>query len=223
MAADPESRSPVGASGNAGGARAGAPARGVDPPARDVLEGARRREPAALNEFFECYVDPVHALAHRLLGRREAAEDVTQDVFLKVHRAIDQLDPARDPWPWLATIVHNACRDVWRSGAYRLSRRSEALDGDAALGERLPSRAASPEGELLAAERERLVREAIAELPEPLREAVLLYDYRGLSHLDVAELLGIGHAAARKRYSRALDALAKLLDRRLGPAAERAR
>jgi RNA polymerase sigma factor (sigma-70 family) len=142
-------------------------------------------------------------------------------VFVKVHRAIDQLDPARDPWPWLATIAHNACRDLWRSGAYRLNRRSESLDGDAALDERLPSRAPSPESELLADERERLVRTAVAELPEPLREAVLLYDYRGLSHLEVADLLGIGHAAARKRYSRALEALAKLLDRRLGPGSER--
>jgi DNA-directed RNA polymerase specialized sigma24 family protein len=40
---------------------------------------------------------------------------------------------------------------------------------------------------------------------------VLLYDYEGLSHLEVAELLGIGHAAARKRYSRALEALGALL------------
>ena len=105
----------------------------VEPPARDLLERVRQREPRALEAFFERYFDPIYSLAHRLIGARPGAEDVTQDVFLKVHRAIDQLDPARDPWPWLATIVHNACRDLWRSGAYRLTRRSDPIDGESAL------------------------------------------------------------------------------------------
>jgi DNA-directed RNA polymerase specialized sigma24 family protein len=60
------------------------------------------------------------------------------------------------------------------------------------------------------------VREAIGKLPEPLRAAVLLYDYQDLGHQEAAALLGIDHAAARKRYSRALAALGKLLRGSLG-------
>jgi RNA polymerase sigma-70 factor (ECF subfamily) len=177
----------------------------------------RRREPAALAEFFERYFDHVYGIVHRLLGERTAAEDVTQEVFLKVHRAAEQLDPGRDPGPWLTAIACNACRDVWRSGAYRMARRSDPIDGDAGTTGGFPTDARGPETLILARERERLVREAIERLPEPLREVVLLYDYRGLGHQEIAARLGIGHAAARKRYSRALEALGRLLRETLGP------
>jgi RNA polymerase sigma-70 factor (ECF subfamily) len=157
----------------------------------------------------------VFGLIYRLLGNRSLAEDVTQEVFLKVHRAADRLDPARDPLPWLMTIAHNACRDVWRSNAYRLSRRAASIDDDARLAEMLPRATNDPERDLLATERERLVQAAIGELPEPLRVAVVLHDYEGLGHEEIAAIMGIHHAAARKRYSRALAALAKALGDRL--------
>ena len=182
-----------------------------------MLEAARRREPAALEAFFDVYFDHVYSLACRLLGDRTLAEDLTQEVLLKVHRALETLDPNRDPWPWLATIVHNACRDTWRSVAHRMARRSDSLDADPVRAERLAARGAGPEGELLERERGRLVREAIDRLPDAHRQMVLLYDYEGLSHPQVAERLGIEHAAARKRYSRALEALGRLLRDTLGP------
>jgi RNA polymerase sigma-70 factor (ECF subfamily) len=182
---------------------------------RAVLEGVRRREPRALESFFEAYFDRVFGLVYRLLGNRAAAEDVTQEVFYKVHRAFDRLDPARDPMPWLATIAHNACRDYWRSSAYRLGRRSASLEAEPLLQGTLAA-PGNPEREMLAQERERLVQQALMELPEALRAPVVLHDYQGLSHESIASVLGIRHDAARKRYSRALAALAGKLRERLG-------
>ena len=89
------------------------------------LEGVRRRDPAALEAFFEAYFDRVFSIVARLLGNRAAAEDATQEVFLKIHRAAHTIDPARDPGPWVATIATNVCRDVWRSSPYRMGRRSK--------------------------------------------------------------------------------------------------
>ena len=183
----------------------------------DVLEGVRRSDRQALGRFFDHYFDHVYRLVYRLLGERAAAEDVTQEVFFKVTRAAHQLDATRDPAPWLTTITTNACRDVWRSGAYRMGQRSDSLDGDGGVAERLSRDGNEPERLVLSRERERLVRDAIDHLPEHLREAVLLYDYQGLSHPEIAELLGIHHAAARKHYSRALEALGKRLRETLGP------
>lgn len=173
------------------------------------------RDPEALGRFFERYFDSIFSLVLRLVGERAVAEDVTAEVFLKVHRAAHQLDPARDPGPWLTAIAYNACRDLWRSAHWRMARASAPVDDEAAGG-RLAAPGDGPEAALLRHERERLVQQAIAELPEPLRVAVVLHDYHGLGHHEVAELTGLGHAAARKRYSRALEALGRRLERTLG-------
>jgi RNA polymerase sigma-70 factor (ECF subfamily) len=192
----------------------GTPAAGRDriaPPDRAELERVRARDPEALAAFFERYFDRVYGLVCRLVGDRALAEDMTQETFLKVHRAAHQLDPTRDPAPWLMTIAHNVCRDLWRSSAWRLGRRATSLDGDSPLAATLSRGTNDPERDLLADERGRLVQAALVRLPDPLRTAILLHDYEGMGHEEIAAITGIGHAAARKRYSRALEALARLL------------
>jgi RNA polymerase sigma-70 factor (ECF subfamily) len=183
-------------------------------PDRDWLERVRARDPEALGAFYERYVELVFGLAWRMLGERVLAEDATSDVFLKVHRALDRLDPGRDPVPWLVTITTNACRDLWRSGAWRMGRRAADVD-DPAMAASLSTGRNDPEHDAVARERERAVQEALLELPEPLRTVVVLHDYQGLDHREVAEVLHIAHDAARKRYSRALAALGKRLRGRL--------
>ena len=175
------------------------------------LTRVRARDPEALAAFFERYFDRVYGHAYRLLGDRTAAEDAAQDVFLKVHRAVDRLDVERDPEPWLLTITSNVCRDVWRSGAHRMARRSSSIEDDPVLGASLASPTRSPEGDLIAAERERLVQEALGALPEALREAIVLREYQGMGYDQIAAILGINEAAARKRYSRGLSELGKRL------------
>lgn len=182
---------------------------------RAELARVRAGDRDALAAFFESQFDRVFGLVYRLLGDRTLAEDVTQDVFYKVHRAAHQMDPDRDPGPWLTTIAYNACRDLWRSGAYRHGRRSASVEGDPEVAARLTRGTNDPERDAIAGEHRRLVREAIAALPEPLRVAVVLYEYEGLNHQQIAELTGTNHAAARKRYSRALQALAKILKDKL--------
>ena len=191
--------------------------RGAVPPLDPaVLERVRNRDPEALGMLFERYFDAVYALAYRLLGERPAAEDAASEVFLKVYRAAHQLDANRDPAPWLMTIATNVCRDLWRSGAYRMSRRVAAALDEPAVEARLTSGVNEPERDTLARERDRLVHEALQQLPPQLRAAVVLHDWQGMSHQEIAAALGLEHAAARKRYSRALAALAKLLEGRLG-------
>lgn len=188
----------------------------IEPPPREVLDGARRRDPAALEAFFDVYFEPVFSFAWRLVGNRAKAEDLAQEVFLKIHRSIDRLEAERDPWPWIATIVHNACKDVWRSSAHRMDRSSQSIDADPTRPDRLASRTEGPEATLIASERQQLVRAAIDRLPEADRQLVLLYDYEGLSHIEAAQILGIGYAAVRKRYSRALEALGRMLRETMG-------
>lgn len=186
------------------------PARTAAPSVLD-LEGVRRREPAALEAFFELYFDRVFSIVARLLGNRAAAEDAAQEVFLKIHRAAHTLDPSRDPGPWIATIATNVCRDVWRSAPHRMDRRSASLDDTPGLADRLTTGVADPERDILRSERARLVQEAVMELKEDFREVVLLRDYDGRSYEEIAEIAGANETAVRKRYSRALADLGRLL------------
>ena len=139
-----------------------------------------------------------------------------QEVFLKVHRAIERLDPDRDPAPWLTTIAYNVCRDRWRSAADRMDRQSSSIEDQPVLANLLQHGGPTPEDETLAGERQRLVQRAIEALPEPQREVVVLHDYQGMTHDEIARMVGASHAAIRKRYSRALSALGEILRETLG-------
>ncbi len=183
----------------------------IDPPDRAVLEGVRREDPDALGAFFEHYFDSVYALTYRLLGNRAKAEDATQDIFCKLQRAATKLDPDRDPTPWVTTITLNACRSLWRSAAHRMDVRSSSLESDSGAPIDVISQSPNPEEAREAAEREKLVQTALMDLPDSLRTVVVLHDYQGLNHKEIASLLEMGHDAIRKRYSRALAELADKL------------
>jgi RNA polymerase sigma-70 factor (ECF subfamily) len=184
----------------------------AQPLPREELLLVAARDPAALGRFFDRYVDRVFALACRMLGDRTAAEDVSQEVFLKIHRAIDRLDPERDPGPWVTTITCNACREHWRGLPQRMAKKTQALDDVADWHGDHPRAAGTPEQDLERAQREQRVQRALMKLPEELREIVILHDWQGMKHREIADVVGVTHDAVRKRYSRALAALAKLLE-----------
>ena len=180
------------------------------PPARDVLQHARSGDGEALGRFFDHYVDRLFAFIRRFVGSTEEAQDLTQEVFLKVRRGIGRLDIERDPAPWLFTIAINTCRDQRRSVAWRRSQRSVPL-APGTGGLELPDEHANPERVFAAAEERRHLLDAIGALPADQFMSVVLHDFEGLPHERIAELAGIEHAAARKRHSRALRTLERAL------------
>ncbi|MBU2502168.1 RNA polymerase sigma factor [bacterium] len=196
---------PEGGSGGAMGAGS--------PLSREVLSRVCRREPEALGVLFEACFDRVYGLALRMMGQPAAAEDIAQEVFLRVHRSADTLDPDRDPLSWILTITGNLCRDHHRSFAAKVARGSgTGAEEDGGRAERLAGGDPGPEERTLANERERVIQEAILALPEQLREVVLLRDYEGLDHNTIADMLGTTSTAVRKRYSRALAQLGEMLE-----------
>ena len=177
----------------------------------DVPAGGRDGRPEALAAFFEATFAGVYGLALRMLADRQLAEDVAQEVYLRVLRSAATLDPDRDPRPWLRTITANLCRDHWRSFGAKVTQRSVPVDEDPELAPPLPDGGPSPEDDLVAGDRAAKVQAAIAQLPPDLREVVVLRDYEGLDHGTIAAIVGASDAAVRKRYSRALARLGELL------------
>lgn len=179
------------------------------------LNAVRERDPEALADFFDQYFPRVYQIAARWCGNRSDAEDLTQDVFLRVQRSVHTLDVERDPWPWLLSIARNRMTDWSRSAAHQGARRTHSMNAEVA-----PPAPAGPAHDPTdtAEQREQveILERALRELPDEQRLVVLLRDFQGLSHATISEIAGMSVTAARKCYSRALAALGRRL-RRVAP------
>jgi len=179
---------------------------------RELRERLRLRDRAALETFYQAYFDRVYGYVRRMLGDESEAEDVTQEIFLNIQRAIDSYDPERPLSPWVFTIATNQVRDHWRA-----RRRMDPLDGASLDDEDArpdpPAREPGPLPVLEQAELARTLSAAIDELPASLRTTLLLRYHEGLSFEEIARLISRNEAAVRKRYSRALEELRERLTR----------
>ncbi len=179
----------------------------------EVRSRLPRRDPAALQLFFDAYFERVYGYVRRLVQDEHLAEDLTQDIFLHIHRALPTYDPERDLRPWVFTIATNRIRDQWRSRAHQAGRSEIDLDEDDLPAE-LANWPRAAEPGLSDEELRSRLREAIDLLPEGLRMTVLLRVYEELSFEEIGRIVGRNEVAVRKRYSRALEALREAL----GPA-----
>lgn len=145
---------------------------------------------------------PVFSFLVRLTGDRARAEDLCQEVFLKVVRAADGWTPRARFQTWLYAIARNQAVDEARRQAFR---RAEPLEGGAAARASSedpgPDRAA--EGALLRPKLEA----ALAALPEEQREVFLLREYSGLRFAEIAEVTGVPENTVKSRMRYALEAL----------------
>ena len=174
----------------------------------ELREALARRDPVALARFFDAHFDRVYGYVRRFVADEHAAEDLTQDVFLQVQRALATYDPTRDPRPWLFAIATNKLRDHWRS---RRGAGAEASLDEEELAVPLATSGASAGVRLDGEELALRVRAAIAALPAGLRATTVLRVHEGLSFEEIARVLERNEVAVRKRYSRALAALRESL------------
>lgn len=170
-----------------------------------TLVKVRARDPVAMNRFFDAFFDRVHAYATRLLRDSVLAEDLTQDAFVRMHQAIDRLDPTRDPSPWVFTVVTNTVRDYWRSKHHRASNRKVSLDEAWNLPD--GRKGTAPDRNLERKEDAAIVRQAMGQLSPADREILLLRCYQNLSTTELEEVLELRPDAVRQRYSRAVRRL----------------
>jgi RNA polymerase sigma factor (sigma-70 family) len=179
----------------------GVPFRSVD---SVILDAFRRREEHAVRGLYREYGRLVYAVAHRVLGQHELAEEATQQTFVQAWQAADRIDVDRDPAPWLATIAKRVAIDVYRREARRPAR---ALDDVATDDRALVT---------LPVEMDTLdavwhVRRAIDALPADEATIVRLQHLDGMTHTEISEKLGIAVGTVKSRSHRAHGKLASLL------------
>jgi RNA polymerase sigma-70 factor (ECF subfamily) len=172
---------------------------------QETLRRVRARDPAALGRFFDGFYPRVYGHVAHLVGDPVLAEDLTQDAFLRMHRAIDRLDPERDPAAWVFTVTINTVRDHWRSREHKRGQQQADLDPERDLS--LPNGGPGAHEKLEREEAARAVQQALRRLTETDREVILLRSYEELDSTVTGEIMGISPEAVRQRHRRALARL----------------
>ena len=170
-----------------------------------LLEKAGDGDQAAFLELYDRYREPIFRFAYRLLGSVEIAEDVTHDCFLSLIRKPENFRPERAS---LKTYLYAAARNLALKH-FRDQGRETGLDE--LREEPKDSSSRGPLRRLLDEELAAHVREAIFSLSPLQREALILFEYEGLSMNEVAEIAGTDVGAVKARLYRARESLRRVL------------
>ena len=179
---------------------------------KHILAWARRGDLAAFEELVRRNEKRVYAVALRSSGSPEDAADITQEVFLRAWRSIEDFRGDSGFSTWLFRITANLCVDFARHR--QAQPQTQPLVGEDDAERPIPDTAPTPEEHLENSELGRELAAALDEISEEHRRIVLLRDVSGLSYTDIAEVLEISEGTVKSRLSRARIALRTILQKR---------
>ncbi len=172
---------------------------------------AAKSDPRAWDEIVELYGERIYNLCLRFASTPAEAEDLTQDVFLKLYRHLDRYRGDVPLVAWALRLSRNLCIDHYRH--HRLRKQRETVSDEVLR--HLPS-PDDPQSETQERERLRLVHRTLAEMPEELATVVLLRDLQGFRYDEVATFLEVPVGTIKSRLNRARRELVARLEDRLG-------
>jgi RNA polymerase sigma-70 factor (ECF subfamily) len=178
----------------------------IDP----LIERCLKGDQSAWDAIVRLYWRKVFNIAYKFVGRHDEAEDLTQDVFLKLFRSLRTFDRRANFSTWLISVSRNLCIDHYRS--MRREHDVVAHDVDASA----VATASSTDSPLVALERRdrvSLLRAALDRLTPSLRTAVMLRDIQELSYQEIAERLGVPEGTVKSRINRGRTELARQIAR----------
>jgi RNA polymerase sigma-70 factor (ECF subfamily) len=161
---------------------------------RDAMAAARAGDLAAFELLMRQHERLVLGTALRLTGNMEDAQDISQEVFLRLYKNLGKVQAANALPAWLYRVTVNACHD--------LRRRKPAAE-PVELAAELAAGGTDPQTSLTQAERRRVLEMSLRMLPEKERAALVLRDLEGLSTEEVARALGSSEATVRSQVSKA--------------------
>jgi RNA polymerase sigma-70 factor (ECF subfamily) len=161
----------------------------------------------------------IYAICYRFTGSASDAEDLTQDVFLKLYRNLASFDTHKGSFQtWITTLARNLLVDHFRRT--RLDRATDSLDASLSpdddgptMAERLADPRPSQEAHASGLELKVRIQQALARLSPELREAVVLRDLEDMDYKEIAQVLRIPEGTVKSRISRGRGELARLLQR----------
>jgi RNA polymerase sigma-70 factor, ECF subfamily len=173
------------------------------------LEGDQR----AWDAIVQQYRRKVFNVAYKFVGRHEEAEDLTQDIFLKIFKSLGTFDRRANFQTWLISVSRNLCIDHYRSVRQERQTIDRQVDPNALS----PiSREPGPIAAIEQQDRVALLREAMAALPEALRAAVMMRDIQELTYQEIAERLNLPEGTVKSRINRGRTELARQIRKMRG-------
>jgi len=157
----------------------------------------------SFSRIVKAYLPKVVQLAYRYLKDRSLAEDVAQEIFLKLYQNPASWQPTARFSSWLYRVTFNACTDQWRKR--KRNPESELLEN-----QEISTANAAPDTSLIDKETAQLIQQAINALPEDQKKIILLYQEE-TSYEEIAEILGISVKGVERRLYRARNKLRHLL------------
>ena len=175
-----------------------------------LLTRIAQQDPAALSELYDRYARIIYAVAFKILGSVEEAEEVVVDVFCQVWRTAGAYNPQRGRVDgWLFMLTRSRAMDRLR----RLQKTARAASASVEiLLTRSPQMSSSPEEDLLISERRAQVLTALSQLPEEQREVLELAYYKGLTHVEIAAQTGKSLGTIKTRIRLGLKKLRTTLE-----------
>ncbi len=160
----------------------------------------------AMDILFDRYSRPIYSFAYRMLGDREQAEELSQEVFLRAWRRSSRFTDARGSLiSWLLSITHNMAIDELRK-QQRRPQKQQSEEPEVLMAQ-LRDTDASLEHQAIHSERRTTVRTALAELPPPQREVLELAYFGGLTQREISDMLDVPLGTIKTRMRLGLQKL----------------
>jgi len=185
----------------------------ISPSDAELIERCLRKDNAAWEMVVVRFRRRVFHIAYKFTGKFDEAEDLTQEIFLKVFKSLDKFNRDADFSTWLSSVSRNYCIDHYRAS----KREKEVLVEDALAFDLAPSSYGNPYRALEDQDRRSLMRRGLEQLPEKLREAVILRDLQGLTYHEMATRLCLPEGTVKSRINRGREELGRLLLRAQQP------
>lgn len=176
-----------------------------------LIERASGGDPSAFNRLMAEHERKMYAVALRMFANREDAQDCLQEAMLRVYRSIGSFKAQSSFSTWVYRITMNTCLDELRR---KKSRPSTSLDSLYDAGFSPADEDNTPEKHSERAELRRELGEAIRELPEDMRSAIVLRDIHGHAYDEIAQMLDVNVGTVKSRISRAREKLREKLQRK---------
>ena len=181
----------------------------------DLVKRCVAGENLAWESLLRAHSRKLYNLCYRFTGRTVEAEDLTQEIFIKVFQTMRTYNATQGTFPtWLNRVARNHLVDHYRRT--KKDRVTSSLEDEVGGVEEKPSPSLEPTARVEARERKELLQQALEKLSPDMREAVILRDLQDLDYLEIAQILGVPEGTVKSRINRGRLELARALKRMEG-------